>query len=176
MDISYSVFQIDSNYGYKIVIDGQEVIIQDVDEAGNAFTTETSAIDEADGIVSSYIHSINDNILNQEKEKKVAELKQKCENAILAGFTSSNGHFYRTNRDDQTNFMGQKEELNDKPDMLVVPWKTEDVGYINHAREEWLTIFYEGLSHKKAQLYKYDTLKKQVESLTTIEEVQAIVW
>lgn len=110
------------------------------------------------------------------QDLKSAELKQKCEDAIVFGFTASNGHFYRTNRDDQTNMIGQKDEIATDETITQVAWKTEDVGYLMHTREEWLTIYQEAFNHKKTQLFKYDSLKKQVYTCTTKEEVDAIVW
>lgn len=111
------------------------------------------------------------------KPLKILELNKMCEQTIEAGFTSNiNGHVYRTNRDDQINMMGQKDELMDDPAIETVPWKTEDVGYIKHTRADWLNIYKEGLQHKKAQLFKYDQLKKQVLAAQTIDEINAVQW
>lgn len=114
--------------------------------------------------------------LEQEKLEKIAELKAICEQTILKGFVSSNGYFYRTNRDDQTNMIGQKDELTTNSAITSVPWKTEDAGYMQHTREEWLVIYNEAFAHKKAQLFKYDSLKTKVNSFTTIAEVGELVW
>src|SRR5437763_9836650 len=81
-------------------------------------------------------------ILADAKANKIRELNNKCEAVIVAGFTSSNGHTYRTNRDDQVNMIGQKDDLADGT-VTVIPWKTEDVGYINHTRDEWFTVYSE---------------------------------
>jgi hypothetical protein len=116
------------------------------------------------------------------KAIKIASLKRLCELAIEEGFTSKiNGHHYRTNRDDQINFIGQKDELTSDPSIIDVPWKTEDAGYVVHTREEWLKIHSEGLAHKKAQLFKYDQLKQAVTLISDTSsvgfaKVDAINW
>lgn len=104
-------------------------------------------------------------------------MTNKCDQAINNGFTSQiNGHHYRTTTDDQLNFFGQKDELSENETIATVMWKTEDVGYIEHNREDWLAIFQEGRQHKKAQLFKLDQLRQQVNACVTKEEVEVIVW
>lgn len=108
---------------------------------------------------------------------KIEILNRACETAIEAGFVSLvNSHTYRTNRDDQINFMGQKDDLDSDPTIEVVYWKTEDAGYLPHPREEWLAIFKEGLAHKRSLLFKNNELKMKVLAAKTKEEVDAINW
>lgn len=131
---------------------------------GNTLMVDYSTLTEAD-------------VLKFQKDLKISIFKETCENEILEGFTSSiNGHVYRTNRDDQINMIGQKDILDSDPSITEVFWKTEDAGYVSHTREDWIKIYNEGFNYKKAILYKYDTLKKQVELATTDAEVVAIVW
>lgn len=118
----------------------------------------------------------SDDILNYCKEIKSIHFKRTCESEILKGFVASNGHFYRTNRDDQTNLMGQKDLLSENPSIETVMWKTEDVGYIEHTKEEWIKIYNEAFLHKQTQLFKYDNLKKQVLLCATHEELDIINW
>jgi hypothetical protein len=115
-------------------------------------------------------------IIQYHKDIKKAEMNQKCDDTICGGFTATNGHTYRTNRDDQTNMIGQKDELNEDPTILVVPWKTEDSGYINHTREEWLSIYSQAFQFKKQQLFKYDKLKKDIAAATSHPEIIDIKW
>lgn len=110
------------------------------------------------------------------KRIKTLFFKEKCESTIEEGFTASNGNFYRTNRDDQTNMIGQKDSISDNPSILEVPWKTENKGYIIHSREEWLRIYREAFAHKQNQLFKYDTIKNETINATTLEELMAINW
>jgi hypothetical protein len=111
------------------------------------------------------------------KEMKINNLNRQCEKAIEEGFTSTvNGHIYRTNRDDQINFMGQKDELTSDAIIETVMWKTEDAGYLSHTREEWLEIYFEALANKKVQLFKYNTLKGQVLAAASKKAVDLISW
>ena len=115
-------------------------------------------------------------IMNRHKEIKINMLAVQCEEDILNGFTMPNGHTYRTNRDDQMNMLGQKEEINSDPNITQVPWKTEDAGYVIHTREEWLAMYSEAFKQKKAKLFKYDTLKKRAQEAKTDAELIAIQW
>lgn len=122
------------------------------------------------------VESLTDvEILESCKADKVSYFKEYCEIKIVEGFTASNGHFYRTNRDDQTNMIGQKDDLTDTP-VDVVYWKTENAGYVAHSKEEWLQIYKEAFMHKKAILFKYDTIKRKISLAKTLDEVMLISW
>jgi hypothetical protein len=114
--------------------------------------------------------------LVQSKQNKVIKLSEQCRNSIVNGFTATNGHQYRLELEDQLNMQGQKSELDDDPSITTVPWRTIDVGYINHTREEWLTVYAEAFQHKKTQLFKLDNLRTQALNATTQSELDAIVW
>lgn len=113
-------------------------------------------------------------ILSYCKEVKIQYFKNKCESVIEEGFLSSNGNFYRTNRDDQTNMIGQKDVLTDET--VQVPWKTENKGYVMHTKNEWLAVYGEAFTHKQTQLFKYDSLKNKALDTTTQDELQLINW
>ncbi|MGG3891994.1 hypothetical protein [Metabacillus fastidiosus] len=115
--------------------------------------------------------------LEELKAAKIDQLSYFCEQDILSGFTSTlNGHRYRTNRDDQTNLLGKFNQLMNDETIIKVMWKTEDVGYVEHTRDDWLSIYYEALHSKETKLFKYDQLKKLVSSKTTNQEVDSVVW
>ncbi len=115
-------------------------------------------------------------ILDYHKTLKKDLMSEDCETKIIEGFIASNGRRYRTNRDDQVNMIGQKDELSEDDTITQVMWKTEDAGYISHTKEEWLKIYIEAFSHKKTQLFKYNTLKQQVALATSHEEIVDIKW
>ena len=115
-------------------------------------------------------------ILNHHKKLKIEIIKEKCEESIIKGFVASNGHTYRTSRDDQVNMIGQKDELDANPEITTVLWKTEDMGYIEHSREEWLTIYNEAFAHKKSKLFKYNNLKREVLNAQSHQEIIDITW
>ncbi|PEF30292.1 hypothetical protein CON39_11490 [Bacillus thuringiensis] len=117
-------------------------------------------------------------ILNHHKKLKSEMLSEICDEAIIKGFKSTNGHTYRMKNEDQINFIGQAHELIffDK-DTQVVPWLTEDVDYIEHSRDEWLNnVYREAFIHKKTQLFKYSERKKKISSATTHAEIVLITW
>jgi hypothetical protein len=113
-------------------------------------------------------------IFNYHKQLKIDILSDNCDEKIIAGFTSANGHKYRTNRDDQINMIGKMIQLMNNTSIVEVNWKTEDAGYVKHTREEWITVFNEGLAHKEQNLFHYNTLKAQVHSAQTDAEVVAV--
>jgi hypothetical protein len=115
-------------------------------------------------------------ILNHHKKLKIADFSERCEKDIIDGFIATNGHKYRTNRDDQKNFFGKALELMIAPTVISVLWKTEDVGYITHSRQEWIDVFMEGVSHKETILHKYNTLKTNINNAVTEAELLLITW
>lgn len=117
-----------------------------------------------------------EDVLNYCKEVKVRYFNDLCEIKIVEGFEAFNGHFYRTNRDDQTNMIGQKDLLSENPSIELVYWKTEDVGYTAHSREEWLQVYQEAFAHKQGNLFKYDAIKRKCIEAKTHEELENIVW
>ena len=115
--------------------------------------------------------------LEQYKSYKINELKNTCQENIYIGFISQlNNHTYRTNNDDQINFLGKYNQIMSDNTITNVMWKTEDVGYIEHTRADWLSIYNEALTAKEQKLFHYEQLRQQVSACTTKEEVEAIVW
>lgn len=124
-----------------------------------------------------YSEITNEYILNYHKKIKGDMLSELCDESIVNGFVSTNGHTYRTNRDDQSNMIGKMVHLMYDSTITHVQWKTEDASYINHTRQEWIDkVFIEGLSHKEATLYKYNTKKYQVATALTDAAVVAVGW
>jgi hypothetical protein len=123
-----------------------------------------------------YSEITDDYLLSHHKQLKINIFSERCETAILEGFIAFNGHRYRTNRDDQINFLGRLEEMRLDPNIQEVMFKTRDAGYITHTPEEFKKIFLEGLRHKEALLYKYDTLKQQVLNATLEADIISAIW
>ncbi|AQZ93162.1 hypothetical protein NRS6186_22230 (plasmid) [Bacillus subtilis] len=115
-----------------------------------------------------------DVILQHHKNLKNDLLSEACEEEIIKGFTASNGHVYRTNRDDQVNMIGQKDILDDTDSAEPIKWRTEDAGWIDHTKDEWLQIYKEAFDFKKSTLLKYASLKDQVNNATTHDEIVKI--
>ncbi|MGO5676936.1 DUF4376 domain-containing protein [Bacillus subtilis] len=115
-----------------------------------------------------------DVILQHHKNLKNDLLSEACEEEIIKGFTASNGHVYRTNRDDQVNMIGQKGILDDTDSAEPIKWRTEDAGWIDHTKDEWLQVYKEAFDFKKSTLLKYASLKDQVNNATTHDEIVKI--
>jgi hypothetical protein len=115
-------------------------------------------------------------VLNHHKSLKIEMFKELCESEIEKGFTATNGHFYRTNRDDQINMIGQKDLLNTITTIEAIMWKTEDAGYVEHTKSEWLDIYTQAFMHKQEMLFKYNELKRKISEATTHTEVMSMTW
>ncbi|WP_442757029.1 DUF4376 domain-containing protein [Priestia megaterium] len=152
-----------------------QIIIEQGYNALSVYQKEVVSDKVSDGAIR-ILEVEDDEILEYVKSIKIEFFKKTCEEQIELGFTSSNGHFYRTNRDDQVNMIGQKDSLVDDPSITYVDWKTEDVGYIRHTKEQWMQVYNEAFAHKKDQLFKYEALKQQVLAATNQDEVALIQW
>jgi hypothetical protein len=167
----------------ELIIDGNDISWTDkkiggVNSPYLLLEDDTLTISVGDTLSDVMIAELNSQTLNRAKENKKEELNTKCEESILSGFISTNGHHYRTNRDDQTNMIGQKDELAEDLTITEVYWKAEELGYwISHTRDGWLNQVYgESFKHKKAQLTKCNDLKVKVDACLTVEDVELIVW
>jgi hypothetical protein len=114
-------------------------------------------------------------IFNHHKQIKIDILSETCDDVIIRGFTSTNGNVYRLNRDDQMNMMGKMIQLQMDEAIETIKWRTDNMGYVDHEREEWINqVFLEGLNFKEINLFKYNTLKADVANATTDEEILAV--
>lgn len=123
-----------------------------------------------------YDEITEDFILEYHRKMKKEIFSDNCNKEIIDGFVASNGHRYRLNRDDQVNFMGKMLQIMNDPTLVIINWKTEDIGYLEHTKEEWLKIFNEGLVHKESILYKYNVLSIKLEEAITQEEIVSLTW
>lgn len=121
--------------------------------------------------------AVNDDyILQHHRDLKIELFDEMCENKIIAGFESSNGHTYRCNRDDQLNMIGKKDQLMYDTTIETVYWRTEDSGYVALSRDEFLIVYREALSHKENTIFKYNDLKKQIIQAKNHDDIVAIIW
>lgn len=115
--------------------------------------------------------------LDEVKAAKIAQLDDFCQRAIANGFISpTTGHHYRTNTDDQINFLATKDDLVENPTIENVDWKTEDSGLVTHSRADFLAAVAEGKQHKRDTIARFWSLKAQIEAATDAEAVNAIQW
>lgn len=117
-----------------------------------------------------------DDILAHHKAIKLAMMNEFYEIAIAKGFIATNGHHYRSNGDDQINFLGKMLAILMNPNITEVQWKTEDIGYIVHTKEEWLQVAFDGITHKETQIMKYNEKDVAITNATTHEQIVQTIW
>lgn len=116
-------------------------------------------------------------ILNYHKDIKLRILDEACDLGIKNGFLSSNGHRYRLNEGDQTNFIGMAERLSRRPEIDTVAWRAEDLDdYTEMSRTEWFTLCDEAFDHKFGQLMTYNEKTKIVKNATDHATIVAVKW
>lgn len=119
----------------------------------------------------------HDENLRDVKDQKIGRLKRDCKNTILSSFVSqTTGHEYDFELKDQINFNMEYCLLLKNPNIPYIAWATNDAGTVTHTKEEFLGVCRDAEFHKRGNIGKYWTLKDQVETATTIEEVEAVVW
>lgn len=118
-------------------------------------------------------------LLDVSKKSKIAELNAKCNETILASFTSSAlgvTHTYGFSYEDQQNLASMLSMFNADSTITTVDWKTKDAGILAHSKAQFLQICKDAQTHKQSNIVKYWTRKGQVESKTTTQEISSIVW
>lgn len=124
-----------------------------------------------------YSEVTNTEVLSHHKFIKDVHLSNLCRQDILNGFVSeTNGHTYRTNEHDQINFMARNLKLLRDDTIEIIKHKTEDAGYVDHTRSEYLSVYEEGYAHVENKLFRLDDLRTQIEDATIHDELVAIVW
>lgn len=115
-------------------------------------------------------------LLKEAKQNKLNEINTACEESIVSGFTSStlgSTHTYQSDRDDQSNLLGLN--LANK-DTLLKCNDGNTWGYKPHTASQIKDVFDAGVTHKETNLLKAHQLKLQVQSATTVEEIEGINW
>jgi hypothetical protein len=116
-------------------------------------------------------------VLEYHKELVKELFDSYCQTEIEKGFLSKqNNHYYRTNRDDQINFIGQYLMLKEDYTTTEVFWKTEDAGQLPVSREVFFMLYTEALQHKNNTIRKYWMKKMQIDACQTHGEIRAIKW
>ena len=123
--------------------------------------------------------------LENAKSEKTNEINLLCKNEIISGFTSSalgNKHYYQSDELDQLNLIGVVAGNTD--DMFKCG--VEDADFANNSIINWSykmhtvlqlqRVLADGKAVKSTLLQRANTLKEQVASATTVEDVKAIVW
>lgn len=119
----------------------------------------------------------DEDVLTFHKELMKSVFSEKCDAEIQYGFLSSvNLHHYRTNRDDQINFIGQYLLMQSDSTIDTVYWTTEDAGPVPLTRDEFFQVYKEALMHKNDSIKKYWLKKQEVDASTDHMGLRVIDW
>lgn len=117
-----------------------------------------------------------DTTLEELKALKIKQLKEFCNEAVYAGFTSqATGFTFGFNLLDQANFTQRM--------VTIVAgaagpflWKTVDAGVQEFTKEQFVTIVNEAENHKIQMQARYWELESFVLAAGTVNEVKLIQW
>jgi hypothetical protein len=123
--------------------------------------------------------TINNGTLDDAKKQKLAQLAYFRDQEIYTSFQSSalgTTKTYSYSREAYENFRGKAIMLNLNPNISSVIWATIEDGFIEHTRDQFITVINDGAAHEETLKMKYYNLEAQVNAATTVDEVNAIVW
>lgn len=117
--------------------------------------------------------------LDLAKAKKIDELNTACNETILSTFSSSclgESHTYSFSYDAQMNLSGILGAVNAGIAPVTITWKTEDAGTFSHTVAQFKQLFADGMVFKQTNIYRYRSLKDQVNACATKADIDLIVW
>ena len=130
---------------------------------------------------------LNSKILEITKTKKIQELSDACECAIISGFESSalgDAHIYDSEAVDQINLIGAvaaTEPTPASPDGYNIYYACRNVSdgtkeYLEHTHAQLRQVLADGAQVKLGNLQTFFVKKMAVLACTTLAEVEAITW
>lgn len=117
--------------------------------------------------------------LDDYKQNKIYEVNRDCNNFILSGFNSSclgENHSYKFDMEYQSNFALTIGAVSVSPDILEIPWPTIDQGILVHSQPQFIQLYLDGKAFMESNLYKYFGMKAQILVMTSLEEINNMVW
>jgi len=117
----------------------------------------------------------SNDLLNRYKEQKIEDLNRQCKEEIEKGF-EYNGNYYEFEPHDQDNFTQALALLSFDTETQSLTWKTLNNGIVTLSREEFFGVCKKAEQVKRGNIAKYWMLKAEVESATSIEEIDSITW
>lgn len=145
------------------------------------FTTEEKVAQLSENIKSKqqkYAElDINKANLQEVKEAKIAELKEKCNSSIEDGFISpSIKHKFGYKTHDQNNLYGQMLVFMADTTETQCEWKTEDAGVIILTKEQFMKLVPEGKEHVREKVAHFWNLVAMVTNCQFKTDVAKINW
>jgi len=115
------------------------------------------------------------------KTSKTNDINSACSKAITSGFTSSalgTQHTYQSEQTDQLNLIGVVTAGQDDYFKCGITDANGNItwNYELHTIAQLQQVLVDGKAHKQGLLQKANTLKAQVASAITVEDVEAIAW
>lgn len=113
------------------------------------------------------------------KMTKKSDLSQQCNQAIVAGFTSSalgQAHTYPSDEEAQRNFNSEINKFVIDSTYTTSLFKTLDAGYLPHSKDQLFQVFSDGHASRVAQLAQLNQLKAQVDAVQTQADLDKITW
>jgi hypothetical protein len=136
---------------------------------------------QADKVVSKHIVTVkpdNSPTLDDVKKSKIAKITLACSDQINSQFNSSasgSAHIYGYNKDDQQNFIKQAMLFQINPSIPSIYWSSKD-GLVQLTKEQFFGLMMDAATHENSVWAKYFPLKAQIDSATTIEQLEVILW
>lgn len=106
-----------------------------------------------------------DEVMEQMKVKKIAQVNQQCEENILLGFTYMNDGFAFDYKD-QDNFTQRLLIMQMNPAMTEIEWKTENNGVKIFSREHFMGIVNAAEQHKVKNIDQYRAIVDAIRNTT----------
>ncbi|MHC5291083.1 hypothetical protein CHCC14819_0447 [Bacillus licheniformis] len=114
-------------------------------------------------------------VFEEAKERKIAELSEACNAAIVGGF-EFDGNVFQFSERDQANFNQQLTILLLYPEIDSVTWKTENNGVRVFTREQFIETCKAGERHKRTNIGHYWQWQDYImrHEFESVEEIQKI--
>jgi len=125
------------------------------------------------------IEALNVAILSKRKIEKITAFSDNARNEIVNGFLSSalgTSFYYDSQPEDQLNLVGVVASFQESLYPCRSNGPTSPKEYRLHTHAQLLQILYEGKNIKLVILEKFNNKKALVISVTTIEELDTVVW
>ncbi|WP_240418233.1 hypothetical protein [Paenibacillus periandrae] len=117
-------------------------------------------------------------ILEDIRQSKISILNNACNAAILSGFTSNaleDEHTYDFDYEAQTNLGGMLNAIMAEIVTEKIYWKASGLP-VPHTINQFKQVYADGLTHKNSLITKYWTLKSQVLSANSLDDIESVTW
>lgn len=123
----------------------------------------------------------NNSMLPYWRSKKKADLQEKCNEALVGGFTSSalgTVHTYPSHAQAQANFNTELNRFLTDPTYTSCKFYTEDAGFLVHTKDQLTQAFHDGHDFGNAQwAHLFDLFTKVDDpTVTTQTQLDGITW